>query len=344
MRNETLLALAAIDEQVESATRTHDVPALTRLGKRLLGGEDEAFDPARGAELLEAAARLGGAEAAAQMAVLCGAGVCRPQNWDQSLDYLQLAAERGSDDARAQLELLCADHALVAASGKAGDRDAADWRRLREAVSLAGWLQPPERQVISESPRIRRIDGFLSTGVCRWLVDKARGQLARARIYSIDGGGAAVAMSRTNTETDFNVVQSDLVLVLVRARIAAATGLPPAVMELTKVLHYSVGERFDLHYDYIDPAVPGFAAELAARGQRLATFLVYLNDDYEGGQTHFPRVGLSHRGPTGSALFFANVDTGGRPDPATLHAGLAPTRGEKWLLSQWIRDRSPAGR
>ena len=195
-----------------------------------------------------------------------------------------------------------------------------------------------------ESPRIRRMDGFLSPAVCRWLIDRARGQLARARIYATDGSGAAVAMSRTNTETDFNVVQSDLVLVLVRARIAAATGLPPAVMELTKVLHYSVGERFDLHFDYIDPAVPGFAAELAARGQRLATFLVYLNDDYEGGQTHFPRVGLSHRGAAGSALFFANVDTGGRPDPSTLHAGLAPTSGEKWLLSQWIRDRTPSGR
>jgi hypothetical protein len=27
------------------------------------------------------------------------------------------------------------------------------------------------------------------------------------------------------------------------------------------------------------------------------------------------------------------------PDVKTLHAGLAPTRGEKWLLSQWMRRR-----
>ena len=335
---------SAIDEQLETATRARDVPALTRLGKQLLGGEDEAFDPMRGSQLLEAAAREGGAEAAALMAVLCGAGVCRPQDWNQALDYLQLAAERGSPSAQSQLELLSADPGRAAMSAPTGGRNHEAWRRLRESVRVADWLQPPERQVISESPRIRRMDGFLSSDVCRWLIEKARGQLMRARIYSTDGNGAAVANTRTNSETDFNVIQSDLVLVLVRARVAAATGLPPAVMELTKVLHYSVGEQFDLHYDYIDPAVPGFAAELAARGQRLATFLVYLNDDYEGGQTHFPRVGLSHRGPAGSALFFANVDTGGRPDPSTLHAGLAPTSGEKWLLSQWIRDRTPAGR
>jgi hypothetical protein len=30
----------------------------------------------------------------------------------------------------------------------------------------------------------------------------------------------------------------------------------------------------------------------------------------------------------------------GTPDPDTLHIGTAPTRGEKWLLPQWIRVRA----
>ena len=46
----------------------------------------------------------------------------------------------------------------------------------------------------------------------------------------------------------------------------------------------------------------------------------------------------AHRGGRGDALVFFNLDEAGQPDPRTLHAGLAPTRGEKWLLSQWIRD------
>ena len=41
---------------------------------------------------------------------------------------------------------------------------------------------------------------------------------------------------------------------------------------------------------------------------------------------------------------FANVDLNGAPDRLTLHTGCSPTRGEKWLLSQWIRDRTPAAR
>jgi hypothetical protein len=334
---------SSVLEQVERATRLGDIAAMTRLGSQLLGGEDDSFDPRRGAELLARAAQAGGAEAAALMAVLAGAGSCRAQSWDDALDFLQQSAERGWASAQAQLALLCADRDLGQARDGTTRQDLHIWRRLREAVNVSDWITPPARQVISESPRIRKVDGFMSKAACDWVIERARGRLARARIYSSSGGGPAVNPSRTNTETDFNIIQSDLVLLLLRARIAEATGLPTAVMELTKVLHYSVGERFDLHFDFIDPSAPDLGPELAARGQRLATFLVYLNDDYEGGETEFPRVGLRHRGRMGSALYFANVTTRGEPDLLTLHAGLAPARGEKWLLSQWIRDRSPEG-
>ena len=110
---------------------------------------------------------------------------------------------------------------------------------------------------------------------------------------------------------------------------------------MPQVMHYSVGQEFRPHHDFLDPQQPGPAADIARRGQRIGTFLLYLNGDFEGGETEFPRAGISNRGDTGDALFFTNVTRDGRPDPLTLHAGLPPTRGEKWILSQWIRDRTP---
>ena len=74
-------------------------------------------------------------------------------------------------------------------------------------------------------------------------------------------------------------------------------------------------------------------------GQRVATCLTWLNDDYAGGETEFPRIGFRHRGNPGDAMLFLNVTPDRRPDPLSLHAGLPPTRGRKWLLSQWVRDR-----
>ncbi|MDE1925687.1 MAG: 2OG-Fe(II) oxygenase, partial [Burkholderiales bacterium] len=259
------------------------------------------------------------------------AGACRARDWGAALDLMARAAGAGSRRARAQLELLAAE----SAPGGIGVR----WQEARAAIDLNALLAIPPKRALAESPRVRSFERYASPAVCDWMIAAARGQMRRAQIYDAASGGAVEESTRTNRETDFDILQADLVLTLLRERIAAATGLPTAVMELTKVLHYRVGERFEAHYDYIDPAAPGLAAEIEARGQRLATFLVYLNDDFEGGETAFLELGLRHRGRRGDALMFANVDLDGRPDRRSLHAGLAPRAGEKWLLSQWIRDR-----
>lgn len=134
----------------------------------------------------------------------------------------------------------------------------------------------------------------------------------------------------------------DVVVQALRARIAEASNLPPPVLESPQIMRYSVGEEFRPHHDFLDPALAGHGPQLARFGQRIATFLIYLNDDFEGGETVFPKTGFRYRGRRGDALLFANVDAATRaPDPLALHAGLPPTRGEKWIFSQWIRDRSP---
>ena len=113
-------------------------------------------------------------------------------------------------------------------------------------------------------------------------------------------------------------------------------------MEIPKLLHYTPGETFARHFDYLDPQNPAYAQELAARGQRVQTFLVYLNDDYNGGETSFPLLEFAHRGNKGSAFLFSNIDSHGQPHEKTMHVGEAPTKGEKWVFSQWIRS-FPAG-
>jgi prolyl 4-hydroxylase len=71
----------------------------------------------------------------------------------------------------------------------------------------------------------------------------------------------------------------------------------------------------------------------------MVIFLVYLNEGFEGGETGFPALKTRYKGRKGDALFFWNVGPDGSPDKRTLHAGLPPVSGEKWLLSQWIRFR-----
>ena len=102
-----------------------------------------------------------------------------------------------------------------------------------------------------------------------------------------------------------------------------------------------VSERFALHCDYLNPENSSFAQQKAERGQRIATALIYLNEGFEGAETDFPGAGFRFKGAEGDGVFFWNVLPDGKSDPLTLHAGLPPAAGEKWLRSQWIRGRVP---
>lgn len=291
-----------------------DPRARLDLGIRLLGGEGSAEE---GAELIRAAFDGGLAEAGAMMATVEAMGAGRPQDWPKAFDWLERAAAAGFDGARAQLAML-------------GPKD------------IAALTAPPPKRAVSERPRIRILEGFASAAECDWLIALARDRLSPALIWDPATGEGRPDPNRTNRALALNLAQMDVVVQMVRARIAAASNLPLPVFEPAQIMRYGVGEEFRPHHDFLDPAFAGHGPQLARFGQRIATFLIYLNDDFEGGETIFPKAGFSHRGRKGDALLFANVDSATRaPDPLTLHAGLPPTRGEKWIFSQWIRDRSP---
>lgn len=115
--------------------------------------------------------------------------------------------------------------------------------------------------------------------------------------------------------------------------------MPVEHFEVAKLLHYDPGQTFMRHSDFLKPGAE-MDVEIAARGQRVATFLLYLNDDYDGGETEFMDAGFKFKAGKGDALMFLNVDARGEPDPMSMHAGVPTTRGEKWVLSLWLRGKT----
>jgi prolyl 4-hydroxylase len=113
-------------------------------------------------------------------------------------------------------------------------------------------------------------------------------------------------------------------------RIAAISGTAVDQGEPLQVLRYRPGQEYKSHVD----AIPGFD------NQRFLTMLVYLNDNYKGGETRFVKTGLSVKGRKGDALLFRNTTPDGRSDPMAEHAGLPVKGGVKLLASRWIRQRT----
>ena len=282
--------------------------------------------------MMQAAATQGDAQAAFICATIAGQADDSDERWQRALDYLASSAQSGFAPAAELLQLLGArdasQHAAAARAIVAGQQ---------RAVGATTWQH--------QSPRIAVCPGFATPAECAWLMHRAQARLKPAQVYDpATGRGAHHDGMRTNSDTSFDIIESDLALIMLRARAAAVTGCAIIDMEPAMVLHYRPGQYFAPHFDWLDPKSPGMARDIAEKGQRRMTFLLYLNDNYEGGDTEFPDLDWRYRGQTGDALFFWNVDGEGLPDMRTRHAGTAPTQGEKWVLSQWIRDMPKAGR
>jgi prolyl 4-hydroxylase len=53
----------------------------------------------------------------------------------------------------------------------------------------------------------------------------------------------------------------------------------------------------------------------------------------------FPELGLSVLPKKGSAVYFEYTNSHGQLDHRTLHAGAPVLRGEKWIVTKWMRQR-----
>lgn len=109
-------------------------------------------------------------------------------------------------------------------------------------------------------------------------------------------------------------------------RVSQPMNLPVENGEGLQVLHYPIGAQSLPHFDFL---VPSNAAKRDSL-ERSGKLLGYLNDVEEGGATVFLEIGWSVSPQRGSL---------GQVDHASLHAGAAVLRGEKWVATKWMRQR-----
>jgi hypothetical protein len=258
-------------------------------------------------------AAKGDPEALRQTAALTAIGVGQPKDWEKAVQLLAAAARAGSAQAGEELALLGADP--------------------------AGAVNKPAVQALRTQPVVARAPGIASPALCDWLAQRAAPLLEQARVYEMPKEMIDESGQRSNTGAALRLLGFGLPLIALRERMAKLIGLPVEGFETTNVLHYDVGETFSPHYDTFQPEQMQTDPDARQFGHRLFTVLVYLNTEFEGGETDFPLIGFRHRGGKGDALVWRNVTQSVEIDRDTLHAGLTPTAGEKWVLSQWIRGK-----
>ncbi|HRP12133.1 MAG TPA: 2OG-Fe(II) oxygenase [Terricaulis sp.] len=305
------------------------LPQIDAADQILLGDADAPPRPQEAAALYDAAFAAGDAVGAHRLALMAAQGVGRQPDWNEALDWLSRAALLGDVAAREQLAIFAGE--------PAGDER--EIRRARERIDLQALLTPPPVRTLRESPRLGVIEGFASPAIARWMIARAERLLEPGLVYDARSGEARADEARTAKSACLDFLNRDLVTAVLQERIARVLRLPAPHHEPPNVIAYNPGEQFAPHFDFIAPDVPARRAEVEVRGQRVATCLTYLSDDFDGGETFFVDLDFRFRGAVGDCLIFFNVGPDRLPDRRTLHAGLPPTRGRKWLLSQWLRDK-----
>lgn len=105
------------------------------------------------------------------------------------------------------------------------------------------------------------------------------------------------------------------------------TDRPLSNCEDLQVLKYKPGGFYKPHQDT-------FAED---KNRRMYTFIIALNDEYEGGETIFPNINKKYKLEKGDALFFNTLNNYECMTKKALHGGEPVKSGEKWICNLWIR-------
>jgi len=169
-----------------------------------------------------------------------------------------------------------------------------------------------------ERPRV--LPGLVSEDERKYIMEKARPDLRPSTVAQ-----DRVLDTKNRVSETAWLDNNDPVISEVVARCMKHVDRPVRNCENLQVLRYGEGGFYNFHHD-----------SLGGKNQRMYTFIVCLNDDFEGGETKFPNINKSYRLRAGDVLLFDCLNNYEFKDFRAIHGGLPVTSGEKWICNLWV--------
>jgi hypothetical protein len=173
-------------------------------------------------------------------------------------------------------------------------------------------------------PRYQRpvvLENMIADEECEHIKKQALSKLHPSTV----GGNHEVHRNIRQSETAW-LGPDDPVVRRVMERCMKRVDRPIENCEKLQVLRYRPGGFYKPHFD----------AFKNDKNPRMYTFIMALNDDYEGGATSFPALKKEYRMRKGDCLLFENLDNYELITGRAYHGGRPVTRGEKWVCNLWV--------
>jgi hypothetical protein len=180
---------------------------------------------------------------------------------------------------------------------------------------------------IYEKPRV--LKNVLSKQECDHIRKIAEPNLQPSTI----GGDYEINNSERKSETAWIRASEDPIVDKLIRKCISTTDRPFANCEDLQVLRYKPGGFYKPHQDT-------FSFD---KNRRMYTFIIALNDDYEGGETVFPNIKKQYRLEKGDVLFFDTLNNYECMTKKALHGGAPVKSGEKWVCNLWVHKYEYTG-
>lgn len=185
---------------------------------------------------------------------------------------------------------------------------------------------------------ITEIPNFLTPEECDQLVALSEGNLIESRVYDPTEVKSLDYSSRKSEQCWLTDSRHPTVAKF--SKLATMfTNTHGKYQEPLQVVKYDPGGFFKPHYDACETGRLGdeYCEKMdKANGPRLVTVLVYLSDEFTGGETHFPYLKRSVIPQKGKAVVFYNIDSNKQVIDESMHGGNPVTSGTKWVANKWI--------
>ena len=181
---------------------------------------------------------------------------------------------------------------------------------------------------------IRSIDNFLSPEECDYIITQIEKNNQRSSVANGSDERSVVENSRTSYTSNLN--GSDKKIKTIHQRIADELKLDIKRGESLQGQKYEPGQYFRSHTDYFEGK--SYDDHCLSSGNRSHTFMIYLNQVEEGGETNFHKLDLKFTPKKGTAILWTNLDKEGNVIPDALHEGSDVIKGTKYIVTAWFRE------
>lgn len=164
------------------------------------------------------------------------------------------------------------------------------------------------------------------------ILSKAKDQFAESHIM----GGFNTSIRKSKTAW---LYKTDPIIYNILKRVTDLIDDNIENAEALQVVEYEAGGYYNEHHDSCCDDAEVCTTFVEKSGQRTATMLIYLNDNFEGGETEFLNLNLKLKAPKNGGILFRPLETGGnRCHPLALHKGCPILSGKKYICNVWIRE------